>query len=288
MSFYGDDINRFFFGTVINDNDADLLLGRVQVRVYGIHGEEIPNSDLPWAQTMLPSTEPGIGGIGSAPMIKSGAQVFGVFLDGTHSQIPLVLGSIPKIMIPTSSQLNAYSGGGALGGGGGGADTGQAAESYSNSGTAVAVGSLEGSTNAEKIYRFLTNKGFTPEQACAVIGHFNAESGLNPEAYNPDDKGLPSFGLAQWRDDRYADLKNYAASINQDYRSLECQLGFFLFELQNKEKSAGIKIKSSRTITEAVLAMASFERYEDWKLGLANGNTRSRLATAEDAYRRFA
>ena len=280
MSFYGDNINRFFFGTVVNNNDADLFLGRVQIRVYGLHGEEIPNSDLPWAQAMLPSTEPGIGGVGSAPMISNGAQIFGVFLDGTDSQIPLVLGSIPKIMVPTSDQSKAYTG---RGGGGGGADAGQNAESYRNSGTAVATGSLEGSTNAEKVYRFLVSNGFTPEQACGVVGNFAAESGskINPEAYNPDDKGKPSFGIAQWRDDRFANLKSYAASTNQDYKTLEAQLGFFLYELQTSEKRAGIKLKSSRTAAEAA---ANFDQYYERSDGSAR---QKRISYAEDAYRRF-
>jgi len=103
--FYGDNINRFFFGTVVNNNDADLNLGRVQIRVSGLHGPEVANSDLPWAQVMLPTTEPGTGGVGANPMIANGAQVFGVFLDGKDSQIPLVLGTVPKIDYPFVQQV---------------------------------------------------------------------------------------------------------------------------------------------------------------------------------------
>jgi hypothetical protein len=282
MSFYGDDINRFFFGTVVNNNDADLFLGRVQIRVYGLHGQGVSNSDLPWAQTMLPSTEPGMGGVGSAPMISNGAQVFGVFLDGKHSQIPLVLGTIPKIMVPTVDQSNAYTGDGRLGGSG--ADTGQRSASYKSSGTAVVPGSLEGSTNAEKVYRFLISKGFTPEQACGIVGNFAAESGTNidPKAYNPDDKGKPAFGIAQWRDDRYANLRNYAANTNQDYTTLECQLGFLMYELTvGEEKIRLPKIKAAKTVEEAAIIFdKEFERSD----GSARGK---RIGYAQDAYRRF-
>jgi hypothetical protein len=277
MSFYGDDINRFFFGTVVNNNDADLFLGRVQIRVYGLHGEEVSNSDLPWAQTMLPSTEPGMGGVGSAPMISNGAQVFGVFLDGKHSQIPLVLGTIPKIMVPTVDQSNVYSGGG------GGADSGQRTASYKSSGTAVVPGSLEGSTNAEKVYRFLISKGFTPEQACGIVGNFAVEStpNIDPKADNPNDKGKRSFGIAQWRDTRFDDLRNYAANTNQDYTTLECQLGFFMYELQGNEKKAAAKLRAAKTVAEAAEAFdLHYER--------SDGSTiPKRIGYAEDAYRRF-
>jgi hypothetical protein len=282
MSFYGDNINRFFFGTVVNNNDADLFLGRVQIRVYGLHGEEIPNYDLPWAQTMLPSTEPGMGGVGSAPMISNGAQVFGVFLDGTDSQIPLVLGSIPKVMVPTSDQANAYTGA-RPSGGGGGADAGQSAAIYKGSATAIAPGSLEGSTNAEKVYRFLINNGFTPEQACGIVGNFAAESTANidPNANNPNDKGKQSFGIAQWRDTRLNDLRNYASSTGQDYTTLECQLGFFMYELQTSEKKAATKLKASRTAAEAA---ANFDQHYERSDGT---HRQKRISYAEDAYRRF-
>lgn len=286
MSFYGDNINRFFFGTVVNNNDADLFLGRVQIRVYGIHSEQVPNSDLPWAQTMLPSTEPGMGGIGSGPMISNGAQVFGLFLDGTDSQIPLVLGTIPKVMVPTPDQSNAYTGG-RPSGGGGGADAGQSAAAYRGSATAITPGSLEGSTNAEKIYRFLINNGFTPEQACGIIGNFAAESGANidPNANNPDDKGEQSFGIAQWRAGKYdrlnIGLKTYASSTGQDYTTLECQLGFVMYELQTTEKTAAAKIRSARTPAEAA---AIFDQYYERSDG---SHRQKRISYAEDAYRRF-
>ena len=109
MSFYGDNINRFFFGIVVNNNDS-LNLGRVQIRVLGVHGQEIQNHDLPFAQVLMPSTEPGIGGHGTPRLIGIGAQVFGVFLDGKDSQTPLVLGTVPKIMIPSETRLNVTDG----------------------------------------------------------------------------------------------------------------------------------------------------------------------------------
>ena len=60
IDYYGDAF-RWFVGIVENNSSDPLKLGRVQVRIRGVHSEnpgDIPLRDLPWAQPMLPSTEP--------------------------------------------------------------------------------------------------------------------------------------------------------------------------------------------------------------------------------------
>ena len=99
--FYGDE-TRWWVGVVQSINDpAKPPQGRVRVRIYGIHSaseDDIPNSALPWAQVVAPITHGGTSGLNGTPVgIQPYAQVFGIFLDGKHSQLPLVLGSIPKI-----------------------------------------------------------------------------------------------------------------------------------------------------------------------------------------------
>lgn len=92
--FYGDQI-RWFTGTVVNINDP-LNLARIKVRVYGIHSSQILDEDLPWAQVIAPITEGGTNGLGNPLGIQVDALVFGMFLDGQNSQLPLILGSMPK------------------------------------------------------------------------------------------------------------------------------------------------------------------------------------------------
>ena len=95
--YYGDNL-RWFLGTVVDVNDPDKL-DRVKVRVYGIHTSntvDIPNDKLPWARVLIPVTEGGSSGLGANSQIKVKAFVFGLFLDGKDSQLPLVLGSMPK------------------------------------------------------------------------------------------------------------------------------------------------------------------------------------------------
>lgn len=97
--FYGDE-TRWWVGVVESVNDP-IKQGRVKVRIYGIHSassEDIPISALPWAQVVAPVTQGGTSGLNGTPIgIQPYAQVFGIFLDGKHSQLPLVLGSIPRV-----------------------------------------------------------------------------------------------------------------------------------------------------------------------------------------------
>jgi len=104
-SFYGDNF-RWFVGRVVDNLDPDLL-GRVQVHINGIHSEsqaDIPQSALPWAQVLMPGTEGGTSGIGKIPQLQPGAFVFGLFMDGKTSQLPLVLGHLNQFEIPTLTQ----------------------------------------------------------------------------------------------------------------------------------------------------------------------------------------
>jgi len=94
VDFYGDQ-NRWFTGEVISINDP-LQLARIKVRIYGLHNNTIIDDDLPWAQTLTPITEGGTANLGNPLGIQINALVFGVFLDGPNSQLPLVLGSMPK------------------------------------------------------------------------------------------------------------------------------------------------------------------------------------------------
>ena len=94
MNFYGDNI-RWFIGTVVDLGDPTTM-GRIKVRVIGVHGDSIKDEDLPWAQTVVPINEGGTKEFGNALGIQVDARVFGIFMDGKDSQMPLILGSMPK------------------------------------------------------------------------------------------------------------------------------------------------------------------------------------------------
>jgi len=94
--YYGDE-TRWWYG-VVNDVSSDPLeVGRARVRIYGIHGPDINDEDLPWASVLLPTTSGGVSGLGTSPWLQVGARVMGIFFDGKGSQNPVILGSIPAI-----------------------------------------------------------------------------------------------------------------------------------------------------------------------------------------------
>ena len=98
IDYYGDQ-TRWFLGEVVNVADDPLKIGRVKVKVFGVY-DEIKDEDLPWAQIVVPVTmgvtNNGVQGLGQYLGILVGTQVFGIFLDGPSSQLPLVVGTIPQ------------------------------------------------------------------------------------------------------------------------------------------------------------------------------------------------
>jgi hypothetical protein len=88
---------KHFVGVVENRIDPRTL-GRVQVRIYGIHTDDktqIPTEDLPWATVVTPITSAGISGVGRSPTgVVEGSWVFGVLVDEREYQTPVILGTL--------------------------------------------------------------------------------------------------------------------------------------------------------------------------------------------------
>ena len=93
IEFYGDQ-SRWFLGEVVDVKDPKQL-GRVKVNVFGVYDDILP-ADLPWAQIVVPVTTGIHKGKGQNLGILVGTQVFGMFLDGKNSQLPMVIGTVPK------------------------------------------------------------------------------------------------------------------------------------------------------------------------------------------------
>jgi hypothetical protein len=252
--FYGDQ-NRWFIGLVI-DVDDPLKLDRVKVRIQGIHTHDttlIPNSDLPWAQVAIPVTEGGSSGIGANASIKPRAQVFGFFLDGKNSQLPLVLGSIPKIETYANQS----------------GDADNSYPSFNNkSGSGNIDLDLDGNSNIEKAFNFFVSEeggNYTMEQACGIIGNFCVESGptLNPKAVAP---GEGSTGIAQWNPaaaagNRLGKLVEYSATLGLDHLTLGAQLLFTKYELETFSYLGDGPLRKTDNVKDATIVFQdSYER----------------------------
>ena len=277
--FYGDNI-RWFIGSVINNNDTELKLGRVQVRIYGIHDnlETILNEDLPWAHVMAPSTEDGTSGLGFKPNLKNGAQVFGIFLDGKTSQAPLILGSMPKMEMVTQDMTNNTIATGTVKDTNKGAkaildeatrvDTSSHAEknwkAWSNTPDGSPAGHVvnddTGLSNGEKAFNYFLNKGFSNEQSAGIVGNLAIESG--PELITTTDKpasilGGKLRGIAGWGTTRYRRLRNFAGVNNLNITLLQTQLDFIMHDLENNPSLGLSQLKSTTTVPHATSAFAT-------------------------------
>lgn len=300
--------NPSFFIGVVENNVDQRHEGRVQVRVFGVHGtiDEVPSADLPWAIVLTK------GGF-EFSSIPLNSFVFGLFLDGRDAQQPLVIGVIPYQyldaidpnkngwgVVPTSEwgrlaqgtrpedfgqpQVSRLARGESLqetyllgqetnrikdiGIGGGSSD--QLVSSDNLGVTARDDGqesivnpNVAGNKNERAAYirDYLSKQGMAAHIADGFIMNFNDESGVNSGSLNPNDAGLPAFGLAQWRGDRKDSLFAFASARGESIPSTNTQLDFLIHELQTNESSAWDKIKNSTSAGEAgALIVEYFER----------------------------
>ena len=112
----------------------------------------------------------------------------------------------------------------------------------------------ETQSNLKTAVNFFSSKGFSDYQIAALLGGFLQESKLNPNITN----SIGAIGIAQWLGNRKSKLQS-----KPNYQTLNTQLNFVIEEFNSNEKSAGTKLKSSRTLEEAIAAAASYERYAD-------------------------
>ena len=84
-------------------------------------------------------------------------------------------------------------------------------------------------TNEQKCYFYLTGEmGLNAAAACGVLSNIRAECN-----FNPNDQTGKYYGLCQWGDGRLSNMKKYCEKNGYDYQTLEGQLRFLQYELEN-------------------------------------------------------
>src|SRR5210317_610117 len=105
--FMGRDGFIWFFG-VCEDRDDPKALGRIRVRCFGYHTDDLtklPTQDLPWAHVMLPPTAQ----VGAFHNIKPSDWVFGFFRDPDTLQQPVIMGITPGIPSTAADPSKGFS-----------------------------------------------------------------------------------------------------------------------------------------------------------------------------------
>jgi len=113
-------------------------------------------------------------------------------------------------------------------------------------------------SDAKTVIDFFTSKGLSTEQAAGIAGNIQSESGFNPAAVGDSGKAI---GLAQWRDNRRDQLNSWTEENGYDATSVEGQLEYLWWELNNSESTALTKLKQQNTASDAAFTFAKyFER----------------------------
>jgi hypothetical protein len=264
--FYGDKF-RWFVGVVkqVADDRA-----RVRVRIFGIHPtentEKVSDGDLPWALVLYPTTGSQTSGGNLSHNLVNGTWVFGFFVDGIDSQQPIIVGVVNggQGSINNSSGVEGIN-----------TSPGSAPVNVPNDrDSAPSTTQLVGTDNAKKVYNYFWQRisqegaatGDKKIICAAIVGAFIVESGsnINNQAYNPNDKGAVSAGIAQWQRDRLTNLCRFcgynALPGKGGLPPLEQQLDFVWHEFHSSEKRAYGKLLGSTSLEDAVVAMGLYER----------------------------
>ena len=175
--------------------------------------------------------------------------------------------SVPAARVPSQINNNSYSSrfadyladtfenvksyiggivGSIFGGGGGDFGGGGASGDYGGAG--------EGMTgNAQIAMNYFTSPEggeWTMEQAAGIIANLQAESGLNPNAFNEAGGGQGAVGIAQWRGERQTRFQEtYGKPIRGS--SLQEQLAYVNWEFNNTETKAATALRQATTVEQA-------------------------------------
>lgn len=103
------------------------------------------------------------------------------------------------------------------------------------------------STNAAIAYDFFVSRGLLDFQAAAIVGNLQQESRIDPLEHTGD--GGKAHGIAQWGPPRWNAL--VAAFPGRDPWTLETQLEFIWYELENNPATGLDQLKASSSIEEA-------------------------------------
>ena len=101
-------------------------------------------------------------------------------------------------------------------------------------------------------YQYYLAKGYKPHESAAIVGNLMQESNLNDKIAK-DFQGRNAFGVAQWTD---KSRRQNLFSRYGDNPTFEQQLEHVDYELNTTHKGALSKLKSSKNVDEATLAIS--------------------------------
>lgn len=145
--------------------------------------------------------------------------------------------------------------------------------------------------NARTIYSVLAAWGMPDENVAGIIGNWDAESGIDPTSVQnhfssphvmSDQKRSAAtntengIGLGQWTFGRNANLREYADTHNEDWWTLNIQLGFMLSAAEGSDADI---VKDMIASSKGSAADAALYFHEEWERSADTAEMAKRRAT---------
>lgn len=136
-------------------------------------------------------------------------------------------------------------------------------------------------TNEQIIYAFLIKEcGFNSAAACGVLANIRAESNFNPTSLN----SIGCYGICQWYKGRRTRLNNFCEENGYDSASLEGQLWYLKYELQNHYKGTWNYLHGVENTADGAYDAAYYWCYYFEIPGNRTANSIKRGNSARDTY----
>lgn len=136
--------------------------------------------------------------------------------------------------------------------------------------------------NAKQIFIAL-KKEFpeaTAQAICGILGNFQQESQIKPDAIQHKNDPLSGHGIAQWTASRTTDLMNFSQEKNKEWKNLGLQIDFLFKEMKGSEKSSQSVLKATDVHQATLDWQSTFER-------AGEPVTQNRFAYADHWYAKF-
>lgn len=108
-------------------------------------------------------------------------------------------------------------------------ELGEVKESKDSNTTVVNYSATSGNAKADYVLKTLAANGATVSGACGVLANIEAESNFNTGALGD---GGTSYGICQWHNERWTNLRNWCNKKGYSPSSIEGQTAFLIYELK--------------------------------------------------------
>lgn len=112
-------------------------------------------------------------------------------------------------------------------------------------------------TAENTVYSFLTGElGLNSAAACGIMANIMTESSFIPTNSVIDTNDLTSYGLFMWNGGRFEALKTWCKNNGYAYDTVEGQMRYFKYELENTEKASYTAMKNIPNTDEGCVTAA--------------------------------